>query len=332
MSQVRKLLVLGTLLLACSGGGDPPSGGSGGRSGAGGSSTGSGGSGGNTPPSDPNAAVGLFTVRLVAPTQEVPTAYTAVSGKVDDGPQPSLVLWTTVMKTGGCELRTPLAPFCSQGCSGGAVCVARDTCGNYPNVKNVGKVDMKIGTHQVTLEAIGGVYQPPGSVLLPSPPADEGAEITLKTSGGDYPSFMVSSKGIPPLELKGPNPLPFSADQPLKLEWTPGKAGNARVEVRVDISHHGGLKGEITCDIDDTGSLDIPVAMTKGLIDLGVAGFPTVYVTRVAPGETKLSHGRVLLRVESSVERPLKIPNLDSCHEDKDCPAPKKCQKDYKCA
>jgi hypothetical protein len=342
MSQVRKLLLLsfGALVLACSGGGDPPamggSGGAGGsRSGTGGAvaGSGSGGSGGSSIPSDPNAVVGEFSVRLVAASAEAPTPYTAVSGRIDDGPQPSLILWTVVAKEAGCELRTPEAPLCTQGCSGGAVCVARDVCGNYPNVKSVGKIDMKIGTHDVPLEAIGGVYQAPGSVLLPSPPCPEGEAVSMKTAGGDYPSFTVASKGIIPLELKGPTPVPFSGDEPLKLEWAPGKADNARIEVRVDISHHGGLKGLISCDVPDTGKLDIPATMTKKLIDLGVAGFPTIYVTRVALGETKLNHGRVLLRVESSVERPLKIPNVDSCQypDNSKCPPGKTCQKDYKC-
>lgn len=306
--------------LACSGGGTPPgSGGSGGSDGSGDAGT------------NNDAVVGTFAVRLVAPTVETPMAYTAISGRVNDGPTPEIVVWATVEKAVGCELRTPRAPFCPQGCGEGA-CVGDSQCSDYPKAKDVGKVQMKLGTRDVSMDAISGVYQPPGDVDVPSPPCPEGCEIRVQTSGGAYEAFSITSKGIAPLAVTTPDPIMLGGDQPLKLAWTsPAKPDESRVAIRLDISHHGGLKGEITCDVPDNGTLEIPAGMVSKLIALGTAGFPTVYLTRVAAGETKIRHGRVLLRVESSVERPLKIPGVESCHDDKDCAAPKKCQKNFKC-
>jgi hypothetical protein len=80
------------------------------------------------------------------------------------------------------------------------------------------------------------------------------------------------------------------------------------VLIILEISHHGGYKGEIDCDVADTGSFDIPAPLVTALVGLGRAGYPTVQLTRAAsatpPGEpgVKLSMpSRSELEVDTGV-------------------------------
>ena len=72
---------------------------------------------------------------------------------------------------------------------------------------------------------------------------------------------------------------PLERGKPIALAWTaPTMPGVARMEIKVDISHHGGAKGKIECDVADTGAVMIPSDLATKLIDLGVAGFPNLFI------------------------------------------------------
>jgi hypothetical protein len=95
------------------------------------------------------------------------------------------------------------------------------------------------------------------------------------------------------------------AGQPTALTWVPpGQAGISRVQIVLEISHHGGYKGEIDCDVPDTGSFEIPATLVTALVNLGRAGYPTVGVTRHSTVAASAMPG-VKLRVLSYVERPV---------------------------
>jgi hypothetical protein len=97
------------------------------------------------------------------------------------------------------------------------------------------------------------------------------------------PPSRSPARGIRLLDVPSEAPITVAKGKPLPVRWqAPGRADLTRVEVTVDISHHGGFKGAITCDTADSGSLDIPAVLVGKLIDLGVAGFPTVAVVRRA--------------------------------------------------
>jgi hypothetical protein len=142
--------------------------------------------------------------------------------------------------------------------------------------------------------------------------------------------LRLQSVGIAPLELTA-RAQPVSG-QPLALAWKPPAQANvSRIEIEMDLSHHGGSKGKIECDVPDTGSLAIPAAQITALQGLGISGFPTVIVTRVATGSTTTRLGRATLRVVASVERAVEVEGLHSCTANEDCPAGMTCQVDLKC-
>ena len=110
----------------------------------------------------------------------------------------------------------------------------------------------------------------------------------------------------------------------MPLAWNaPAMPDIARVQIRLDISHHGGKKGEIDCDVPDTGSFTIPASLVTELVDLGLAGFPTIQVAREVSG-TSQAQPKIALLVSSPVEREVDT-GVKSCTMDIDCPAGQHC-------
>jgi hypothetical protein len=278
--------------------------------------------------------VGRFVIQLKPPSDDgegnVVPGFTEVRGKVYDGPVPEEVVWTTISEADGCTLLKPKAPFCETSC-GIDVCVADDKCLPNPSSKNVGDVSLEGLTQAVMLKNIANSYLAPAGVTLPYPAFEEGDEIKVTATGGEYDSFEVVGKGIAPLELSDA-PLSLDPAMPLNLTWTPpGQAGISRIHVKVDVSHHGGIKGKIECDVEDTGSLSISATMIASLTALGVAGFPSVTVTRSSSATTAIAPGKVELYVVSETDRGVEIPGLTSCMETADCPDGQTCQPDLTC-
>jgi hypothetical protein len=186
------------------------------------------------------------------------------------------------------------------------------------------------GDSPFTMKAIASSYQPPTGVTLAYPPFAEGDVVTFSATGDYFPAFSLMAPAVAPLEVPSGD-LKLTAGQPLSLSWTPGTLATATVHVKLDISHHGGSKGQIECDTADDGSLDISAALVQRLLDLGVAGFPAVIISRHSVDSTNLSAGRVELDLSSVVERLVSIDGLTSCHENADCPSGQSCQANQAC-
>lgn len=285
---------------------------------------------------DPSVLVGTFQVRLVAPVGET-AGYTTVLGKVYDGPTPDAIVWETAATEGDCALATPRVPYCATPCGGTAVCVEDDVCEPYPTSQTVGTVTLSgvltdAGDTSFSMDPVANTYQKPGGVRLPYPAFAEGDAIRLDTSDTEFnAAFRVSSTGIQPLVLAGAA-LVAQPGAGLSVAWTPaGDVDNDQISVKLDLSHHGGSKGMITCETDDDGALELSAALMGQLLDLGVAGFPTVIVSRKAIGSTTIDAGRVDLIVSSDVEAPITIPGLVSCTDDMECPDGQTCQDDLTC-
>ena len=278
------------------------------------------------PPSDPPGfdasapLVGSFAVALVAPTSST-DGFTSVLGRVYDAPMPEQLAWDIAAAAQGCELRIPVAPFCDPSCGTSAVCTQEEGCVPYPAGQDLGTVTMTgLQASAIEMKPISATYQLPPAIELPHPPTDEGAPIRLQSGGGAYDPFTMEAAGIAPLELSGPESIPLDGTEPLALQWQPAKDARAsRIHVKIDISHHGGLKGVIACDVEDDGAAEIEAPLIQQLIELGTAGFPTLSVIRVANGGVNIDPGLVLLAVSSRVERPLEVPGVVSCNEHEEC-------------
>lgn len=278
----------------------------------------------------PEELVGTFQVQAIEDEKDDTTGITKVVGTVGDGPIPSNVVWTVAKQEGDCKLETPTAPFCAEGC-GADVCVADDTCQAYPTNHSVGDVvlsgvNVSGGGAMLTLKEIAKTYQPPAGTNFAYPPFAAGDEIKLQASGGDFAAFDLATPGVDPLHVTTTD-FALDTGKAFELTWDAAKDPKAsQVYVKLDISHHGGIRGMIECTTDDTGSLTISADMMSELIGLGVAGYPSVVLMRQSIDSAQIAPGRVRLEVSSRAERYVSIAGIDSCTTDEDCPSGKTCR------
>lgn len=282
------------------------------------------------PAADPSALVGTFEIELPAVSEDgVPS----IVGKVYDGPTPSTLVWEAGTRDGDCKLFTPRVPYCSTACGGDAACVEDDTCQPYPTARSVGNVTVTgvetASGQDITLTPVANNYQLVSETLL-EPPFAGGAEIALSAEGAYFAPFSLTAHGIAALSFASES-LALVEDTSLALAWEPDESSDSRVHIKLDLSHHGGTKGKIECDFDDDGSAEISAALVSELMSLGIAGFPTIVVTRRQIGETAIEVGKVQLAVTSSVEIPVDIEGLVSCTDDAQCPDDQTCQTDLTC-
>jgi hypothetical protein len=321
-----------SLLIAC-GGSDGPDG-SAGASGEGGTSGGGGTSGDAS--GDPTAEIGVFSVQLQAPTSSAPDGSTGVTGSVGDKPVTASKIWELQAESGDCRLLVPRIAFCEPSCRSGEVCVEDGTCTPERMSIDVGLVSVsgvmtRDGATTFDLTRAGSTYVN-GKVKLPYPAFAEGDAITLTAAGaGTTPGFTVASTGIAVLSI--PSDAEYVVDgMDIAVQWEPpADASTSRILVKLDISHHGGEKGKIECDTEDDGEVVLPTDLVSQLIALGVAGFPSIVITRAADGTAQLPSGRVRLRVYQYVERFVDIPGVVSCESEAQCESGQTCLDNKTC-
>lgn len=283
------------------------------------------------PPEKTQPSYGSFNVSLIAPT-EISQGYTSILGMVKDGPTPEKIIWDEKTKIGNCRLLVPRIPFCEESCAGG-VCVEDDSCQPNPSKIEVGTVTasgLKTKTGETTFSMMSVMknYQPTAGVTVDFPPCAEGDTVTFTASGTEtMPAFTLTAVGISPLEILN-DTIKMEDGKPIQLRWVkPAKAGNSTIEVIVDISHHGGIKGLIECKCEDNGFLEIPASLLKELKDLGVAGFPEIEIVRKSVGTSDTAPADLI--IESRVTKFIEIPGVISCTGET-CPDGKSC-KDFMC-
>jgi len=243
-----------------------------------------------------------------------------------------MVAWDLKQEKDGCKLFEPRMPFCDPACEHPTECVEDYVCGADSNCFNAGTASLKGLRNTEGKEALSLIYTKQyafnaSGVLFP--PFAEGDSVILEASGADVEAFTIESRGIAPLVVLTANGILMERGKSIALSWTAATiAGNSRIEIRVDISHHGGQRGEIVCDAADTGTFEIPADLVTALMDLGVAGFPSLTVERFALGSTTIATGRVNLRVTSVEERMIDIPGFVSCNIDAECPESQTCRQD----
>lgn len=315
---MRRVALLVLTILGCSAGGDKST-----------PASTDAGTAANTSAGDPNVLAGTFQVKLAS-------GAASFIGKVYDGPALGEVVWEPKQADGDCQLFTPRVPFCSTPCGGSGACVENETCKAYPVSKSVGGVTVTgltttSGAASLAMSPIVNSYQPTGGAALAYPPFAEGAAIHLEAEGGAYAHFAIDAKGIAPLALTGTS-LAVNKGTAVTLAWTPpGDPSLTKIGVKLDLSHHGGSKGKIECTTADDGELVLSSEIVSALLDLGVAGFPTVIVTRRATGSAVIAPGRVDLALTAEVEQAVVVDGLNSCNDTSQCPTGQTCQSDLTC-
>lgn len=266
-----------------------------------------------TPPGELHGSV---VVSFNAPLEDR-EGYGTLVGRFFGGVTPDPLPLRLDTKDGACELKVPNVPFCSESCTPD-VCTAKDVCTPYPGPVEVGTLAVSGLGEALSLAPATSmvVYQSPS---LAYPPCEEGAKVSASSS-----RFALEAECIAPLELTGPEPLPVMSGEVVHVTWVPAPEGAAsRIRIGLDVSHHGGKKGQIDCDVPDTGSFDIPEPLVTKLIGLGLAGYPTINVNRVSVG-VDATQTNVSLVLSSSVTRPVDT-GVKSCLDDSDCEADQKC-------
>ncbi|MBL8620928.1 MAG: hypothetical protein JNK64_06475 [Myxococcales bacterium] len=290
----------------------------------------------DAPLGDPTILTGSVDVVLV----DADPKYTTINAVVSDGAKPVLPILDTMTTDGDCRLLIPAYPFCTTSCGTG-VCVADETCMPYPTSQDVGTIHVTgvhtaAGASELDLTHIVGSngahsYQQ-GATTLAYPGFAEGDPITAAISGGTFtPPFTMSSTGIAPLVVTSAPPT-IDRNTPVTVTWTPPASGaTSRILVKVEISHHGGFRGQVECDTADDGSLTLGGPLLTQLLDLGVAGFPTIETERKVVSSGLTTAGRVELTVSSAIAQAVTIPGVISCTDDTECTPPATCQDDLTC-
>lgn len=253
---------------------------------------------------------GSVVVSLNAPGDEG-EGYSTLIGRFFAGPTPDAFPLDLDTEQAGCQLKVPALPFCDEPCTPD-VCTADDVCTPYPDPVAVGTLSVTgLGTALSLAPATSMVvYQSPS---LAFPPCAEGARVSASTE-----TFTLEADCIAPLELTGPEPLPVKSGEVVHVTWVPASANaTSRIRIGLDVSHHGGKKGQIDCDVPDTGSFDIPEPLVTKLIGLGLAGYPTLNVNRVSTG-VDAKNADISLLLSSSITRAVDT-GVKSCQDDLEC-------------
>jgi hypothetical protein len=198
------------------------------------------------------------------------------------------------------------------------VCTAKDECTPYPDPVAVGKLTVSGLGDSLSLASATSmlIYQSPS---LAYPPCEEGAKVSASSE-----RFALEAECITPLELTGADPLPVKSGEVVHVTWVAAAArAKSRIRIGLDVSHHGGKKGQIDCNVPDTGSFDIPASLVTKLIDLGLAGYPTINVNRVSLG-VDATNPNISLVLSSSVTRAVDT-GVKSCMDDVECEEDQTC-------
>jgi len=284
------------------------------------------------PPSDPDTedpdipvvttqSFGTFRVQLIPENPELSNpAYTNFVGMMKDGPVPPVDIFKEQMVSGQWKLYKKYSPYCED-CSSENVCVADDSCMAEPNAYSVGNVTltgMKSGGEPLTYVSEPGDRAFDYQITSPYPdfpPANEGDTITFSAAGkGSVEPFTMKVPCISPLIVLNDEIL-LENGKDIVLNWEPPKvAGISTISIRINLSYHGGTKGEILCETEDDGSVTIPGAMLDKLKSYGTAGYPCVYITRQAVAVHEGAKAKAT--VECTITKMLTIPGEISCSGD----------------
>lgn len=267
-------------------------------------------------------SAGRFTVQLQ-------DTYTQVGGQVFDGV--NLTPKTVLDSAQACELVEIASFSCDPGCDSDSVCTA-EGCQAKPSPLSVGAISISGLAAEVSMEPnVVNFYLNLGE--LPFPAFEASADVRLSAAGeGDAEGFELRATGSEELEILG-DTISVAADEPVVLSWTPPTGdADTRIHIDLDVGHHGGSPARIECELEDTGSFEIPASLVNPLLDFGIAGFPAITITRRSVDALMLDDRCVELVVAPHAAKlDVAIEGLISCNSDDDCPDAMTCLADLSC-
>jgi hypothetical protein len=260
-------------------------------------------------------------------------SYAAIDGAVANGVIPLTVL-QLAKEVGDCKLLRKVNPFCEDGCEGGQLCDHDGTCIPYPANMDVGQITVQgLLEDPITLEPKGNKSY--FDTQVPYPLFEPNAEITLDAAGNETAAFSLTAFGVPDIEIPEETWL-LSDGQPLAINWV-AQTGAWHVRISLNVDQHGNSPVTMFCDVEDTGSYEIPGELIADLLDFGVSGFASLDLTRYTVDSVELEVGCVQLTIDSQVlaqtnlevagHIPCDTPSgIDPCPPGKNC-----CPPGYEC-
>lgn len=257
--------------------------------------------------------------------------YASAAGEVAGGVIPLTVL-EAVASEGPCRLMRKNNPFCDPGCAAGDLCDHDGTCLPYPSPQPLGTVTVTgllVDGGTLVMEPKGeGIYF---DTSVPLPLFEPGAPISLTAAGDALPGFVLEAAGVEDLST-GEAVLTAEVGTPLELTWVASQHAS-EIHVRINVDQHGITPLNLVCDLEDSGSHQVPAALLDQLLTSGISGFPTFHMYRQrvdsvtvisGPGADAIS-GCVELRVRSFLQRQLAVAGHTPCKNAQDCPMGQVC-------
>ncbi len=244
--------------------------------------------------------------------------YSAISGDVSDGVVPITIL-EEVMTEGACRLMRRNNPFCDPPCQPGTTCDFDGSCIPYPTSHDVGTVTIEGLEVPVSME-----FPAYFNTTLPHPPFAPGDPIRLAAAGADFSAFTAYGYGVSPMTTDDEAWI-VREDEPLLVQWTAGDPAPVQVQLRFNIDQHGNSPVELVCDLDDTGSYEVPSDLIQALLAYGVSGFASGNLYRRTVDSVEHDAGCVEFLVFSHVMGNLQVEGHIPCDDPDDCPEGMEC-------
>lgn len=254
------------------------------------------------------------------------TEYSVVEGKVTNGVIPSTV--TEVSSSAGdCKLLLKKNPHCDPACDPTTeVCSLDEECVDMPRNQDLGTVTITGMKKKISMEPRGSGKNYFDSDSLPYPLFDEGDEIRLKTTGGEYKEINLEGYGVTRLESDDSLWL-INKEKDLTITWHKPQKELSEVVLRLKIDQHGTSPLELKCVFEDTGEGVVPASLIDTMLNSGISGYPNGKIIRRTVDSMDISDGCVEFQVTSEKPVDVRVSGSTPCKNNDDCPDGQTCNK-----
>ena len=224
------------------------------------------------------------------------------------------VKYEVVVEEDDCALIKKTNPFCDPPCSGGSVCTVDDTCEEEPLTVDVGTLRLLGLPEPLTI-----VPQPPGYnySYVAETDVQAGASLRLTGSGGKR-AVVFFGEGVAGLEVTGDR-VTVQRDKPLAFAWKVPAEGKGKIQIALNVDQHGNSPVSLTCDVADDGAHEIPSSIINKLLDSGVSGFPTAFVSRDSVDSVTDASGCAEFLVRHKVQQRVDVVGHTPCMTNANC-------------